>query len=976
MASTTTTTTTNTDVPVAEYVEYESIRGNLDRIYGIFIDKNESKSRKYIPFLKKSFETYTDGSTTDKSIITSTTTTLLSVNNFAELQSQALKGKLNHTKRSGVNDETPYNSNNASTGFLNFTKRDSDSDSAVISTVADTYIVVKSEKRASLIYTTIEIIEIFINILEAYKKFTIKSLQKNISMNTVTDIFIVSSKVRKAGYRTSDTMAVYVENRIGKSPLSGYNFPSSNTLFLIIKSFDNDIMNDTTPIATDNYNIYYKKNFKFNNNGIPVISTSSSTSKEDDLFSEDELSLNAEAIFSGILLSKSEDGSTIRYNTNDVPPDDLTKLDDTADTNKTMMHGTNKKLCAVILKNFLCYLHDIEPVDINIQINALLYYYKIMKCYLLNSVYMGNYLFNTQYKNGKEIITGNSALSTTIVAIDPIITNATKIGNQFQPTSSKISAWEYLIETNTTINNTLNNLTIEIENSITGNNVQNNSIIYPSIFKGFYVKKISETIIELSPVLSPLRKKRTDNPFDTYYLKNYDTSPTVNKVFFDNKGNIINSLTTEEEYLANILKNNSISNKEIIKQYQIEINTNLYTINEIFTKTDPKSKKVTITRIEIFAKFEYLNVSSSTTNTSKLFKFERNTYDVFSNKTNLTRDNIDVLKEDVMTVFNVNGKVTSTSNITGKYILLYNYDDHPTVNNHVILSKTVNLKKTYNEDMDKLKDINNRIVFNETKINNSGRLYDIQDKEYSILYNQLIVYYVVIAILFCIIIIINYADVESDLVAKVTTVCFITIVILIISYYLVDIVYIEKYVNVENFNIEHFNIPNTFIYSNGLSESNAISSKVGDIQTIMNGLSSKIDIIIKLLMVAIPQVEFIETNNILNSIVENEKNEKIYVNELLDHRRINSYNFIDVKKYDITALNTLIKTVLATALVIFGLYTTHFYVNNKYNDTLIFMCAIFLIIIFAYYVIYSNRVVRTISKNVYWGKEFQKSYEK
>jgi hypothetical protein len=238
------------------------------------------------------------------------------------------------------------------------------------------------------------------------------------------------------------------------------------------------------------------------------------------------------------------------------------------------------------------------------------------------------------------------------------------------------------------------------------------------------------------------------------------------------------------------------------------------------------------------------------------------------------------------------------------------------------------------------------------------------------------IYYVVIAVLCCIVIIVNYANIGSDLIINATTGCFITIIMLIISFYLVDIAYIEKYVNVENFNIEHFNTTASFQSTSGLNETENINIKVSNIQAIMNSYESKISRIIDILMVSIPQVEFLETNKILNKIVENEKNDKMYVNKGLDHKRINSYNFIDVKKYDIVALKTLTKTVLAVAFVIFGFYTLHFYVSNRLNDTLIFICAIFLIIIFAYYIIYANRVVRTVSTNVYWGKEFEENYDK
>jgi len=960
-----------------EYPQYVNTREKLDKFYNAFINTDNKKSQKYIPFLEKSFKHYIHNRNNDKSIVDeSNLITLLSVNNFAELQSQALRGNMRHSELSISNNSSQSNSNSSSTGFLNFTRRDNDRGYTKPNSTADKYIIVLSEKRKNLIYTSIEIIEIFISILEAYKNFITESQVKNISINNITDIFIVSQNVKKLQDRTQDNMSVYVEKSIGSGD-PGHIFPLENTLFLIIKSFDNDIMrDDDTTTDHDKYNNFYKKYFRFDDSRKAVV-VQSTVSNEDILFSQDETTLNKNTVFSGIKVSKSEDGHSILYNNelNDIT--DNSNLETV--TNNNIPHNTNKQLCSVVLKNFLYYLHEIEAVNLNFQVNALLYYYKIMKCYLLNSVYAGNYLFNTKFINGK---TDTQTELSSVIAIDPIISNTTTITDTFLNTAGATQTeWDNLIRKNSIINNTLDKLTKEIDDNIQGNNVSNNSIIHPIIYQGFYVKKISDTVIELSPIISPIISPIADGDPSLRsfpnYLQQYDSSKSNYLQLFNSSGKKDTGLSIAEDHLANIIGQDSDHNinKDIIKEYQIEINNNLYTIDKIFTDTSLNGIK-NIVRIHILAKFEYTNVNDST-NTSKIFKFERNTYDVFNDIDDISQENIVVKKLDTRAIFNLDGKVKNTNVIDDKYILLYNYKGtHPNANNHVIFNKNVNLKKTYNEDMDKIKKINKKIIYNETKINNSGRLYDIQDNEYSILYNQLMIYYVVIAVLCCIVIIVNYANIGSDLIINATTGCFITIIMLIISFYLVDIAYIEKYVNVENFNIEHFNTTAPFQSTSGLNETENINIKVSNIQAIMNSYESKISRIIDILMVSIPQVEFLETNKILNKIVENEKNDKMYVNKGLDHKRINSYNFIDVKKYDIVALKTLTKTVLAVAFVIFGFYTLHFYVSNRLNDTLIFICAIFLIIIFAYYIIYANRVVRTVSTNVYWGKEFEENYDK
>ena len=955
-----------------QYPQYENTREKLDKFYNAFINTDNKKSKKYIPFLEKSFANYIYNSSRDNSIANLVdTTTLLSVNNFAELQSQALRGNMRHAQLAISNNASLSHSNSASTGFLNFTTRDSDRGTGVIrpQSVADNYIVKQSVKRTHLIYATIEIIDIFINILEAYLNFIIESEQKNISISNITDIFIVGRNVKKQENRTRDNMAVYIETNIGTASEENNIYPLKHTLFLIIKSFDNDIMqHDDTTTANDKYHKFYKKSYAFGNNRTADV-VQNPVSKEDNLFSSDETSLNTTSVFNGIKLSKSDDSHSILYNNELNDSTDYSNLSIT--TNNDKKHFTNKQLCSVVLKNFLYYLHEIDAVNLNFQVNALLYYYKIMKCYLLNSVFAGNYLFNTKFVNGKTIVA--TPLST-IIAIDPIITNFTKITDTFLKSGSSKTEWENLIDKNNIINNTLDKLTKDIDDNIQGNNVSNSSILHPVIYRGFYAKRITDRIIELSPIISPLYNKTpSDRPFPNY-LEVFSSTASINKSLFDNTGKKANGLTKEEEHLADIIGQDSPHNvnKSIKNEYQIELNNNLYTIDEIFTEELNGIKS--IIRINILAKFEYANMSDNT-NTSKLFKLERNTYDIFDD-TNITQSNIPDIKQPVLKFFNLDGKIKNSAVIDQKYILLYNYSEHPNITNHVKFNKNVNLKKTYNEDMEKIKNINKKIIYNESKINNSGRLYDIQDNEYNILYNQLIIYYIIIAVLCCIIVIVNYANTGSDLIIKVTTGCFITIIMLIISFNLVDIAYIEKYANVENFNIEYFDTVASFQYISGLDETEKIHIKVSNIQSIMNAYETKISSIIDILMVSIPQVEFIETNKILNKIVENEKNDKIYVNKNLDHKRVNSYNFIDVKKYDIVALKTLTITVLAAAFVIFGFYTLHFYVSNSFNDTLIFMCSILLIIIFAYYIIYANRVVRTESKNVYWGKQFEKTYEK
>ena len=84
--------------------------------------------------------------------------------------------------------------------------------------------------------------------------------------------------------------------------------------------------------------------------------------------------------------------------------------------------------------------------------------------------------------------------------------------------------------------------------------------------------------------------------------------------------------------------------------------------------------------------------------------------------------------------------------------------------------------------------------------------------------------------------------------------------------------------------------------------------------------------------------------------------------------------FCSLGSVAVPALPGATKTVLMLSLAIVGLFTINVYTDGKYMENLAFLGGFILIIILAYYLIYSNSVVRTRSNNVYWGKENKNNY--
>jgi hypothetical protein len=956
-----------------EYNDYTNIRNKFSRFYETFIDKSRN-ANDIIPFLKNSFE-HVDPR--DKK--NSNDLNLLTINNFSRLQAEALMCKIYNTevlKSNYATNQTdsqktgPINSNSRTIGLINFTMGNDEivdgtpkSQFTNFSTDANNYVIRKSQSKIDLLFSTLVIIEIFIDILEAYKSFI--DLDTNNNKYTIEHILIVGKNSRPGPYN-NENHGFYLKKKTGQASMQNYEYPTKSTLFLSIKSF-NHIKDANKKIFIQNIVLATSQ---------PVIDDTASIFNADKETILRTFTINAVEI-------KVTDGVGTRYNGEVVSSGEITKL---STANLNTKYDTHDELLGEILKHFLNYIYKINKNDRNIQINALLNYYKIMKCYLLKSVTVGNLLFNTLYNNSQGITTdtdpfmiSQKTTSNGSVAIDPIIIdNSTKdniiIPDTITSPTKDNNYWMLITQKNKTINDKIEELKTEINLSITNNDVTKISEQKPILFQGFLANKVDDETIKISfidtttgtgsTLLSTFNSKSANDFLGD--LAKYNPINSFEKIYYDSNNTLISNLSNEEKYLNEILqKSSERMNSDIVKQYQLEINRRLYKIVNVTTSVESSNGKSynKISHIDIKARFDYKN---NVENDIDFFKLERNTYQIFENT-------IPEIAVDIHAIVDIDGKIKVESSLDGKSIILYNFTNniHPNAENNVIMNKSVDHTDKKANNIRDLREVNNKIILNEMKINNSGRLYEIQDNKYNILNNQLIVYYVIVAIIIAIIVIINISNMEKSLIKTVTTGCFSVIVFLFISYYMVNILYVEGFSNVEHFNIT----AQAFTYLNGKDEFESVSRKVSDIQSTMTSLEYDISRLFDVLTVSIPQTNFTDTNNMLNNILEGEKNDKIFVNDNLKHSRVNAYNHIDIKKYEIMNIQVLIKAFLYTSFVIFGLYTLQLYIDIKYLDILIFISAILLIIIFTYYIVYSNVIVRTISRNKYWGKEYEGSYK-
>jgi hypothetical protein len=115
-----------------------------------------------------------------------------------------------------------------------------------------------------------------------------------------------------------------------------------------------------------------------------------------------------------------------------------------------------------------------------------------------------------------------------------------------------------------------------------------------------------------------------------------------------------------------------------------------------------------------------------------------------------------------------------------------------------------------------------------------------------------------------------------------------------------------------------------------------------------------------------------EISSVINADIEN----KTYLDKILDFNSSQGNTNMDTLKYELENNKLYILTLLISSIIFIGLYNIYInYINDdKYLSLMIFIAIIIFIVIGAYYIINSNRRVRTIHKNIYWGPQSSESF--
>ena len=302
-----------------------------------------------------------------------------------------------------------------------------------------------------------------------------------------------------------------------------------------------------------------------------------------------------------------------------------------------------------------------------------------------------------------------------------------------------------------------------------------------------------------------------------------------------------------------------------------------------------------------------------------------------------------------------------------------------------ITSKDID--KDYNAIVANTNTVEENISMYKTKIKNNTTLYELHKSRNNLLYNQVLSYLIIVAVIISILVIINVANVEKPLIKSITLACLAVIIILFMSYYIMNTLYIEEgfsqgsasssYSGYELCNSNECKITDGTTGGGDIKQEghpDLLKKKKDNVKIFLEENAKNLTLMIILEGPKITNDSLKGNNEKLVAISKNIYNDKLYLKDVLYSKKSDSEMNVDVLKYENKNYDIYIVCVLFLALIMVGSYTINIYTDNKYLDLLILIMVILFVCLFTYFVLYTNRVVRTVSTNYYWGNEYENQY--
>lgn len=294
----------------------------------------------------------------------------------------------------------------------------------------------------------------------------------------------------------------------------------------------------------------------------------------------------------------------------------------------------------------------------------------------------------------------------------------------------------------------------------------------------------------------------------------------------------------------------------------------------------------------------------------------------------------------------------------------------------VITTKDINAYKgeyIYNREV--VYNLDEKIKFNTTKVEHHKKLYETQYNKNVFLNRQIISYTTIIGAIILMLVAINLFNIEKQLVKTISLASLGAILLLFAIYFISNITYVEGFAMVEGTNKlyraskDYLDVAaNSAIKASTTLKNNA---KLLALKAEINNLNVKFIGYFEKIIITLPAADSADFYSEIKDVITNDRDNKMYIDRMLEINKVQGTNDMDTIKYEIEQSKLYIMVLLVSSIVFITLYNIYinYISNDKYLSLMLFICAIILIVIVSYYIINSNRRVRTVYKSIYWGPE-------
>lgn len=1018
---------------------YKEVLELLGNMYVKYIDINNSITSK-APFIKKIYKDISNEEIVDTLLINDKKTTLYgqtltdnspsgkyNINNdsFTDLINQALYTKINIME---VNQDMASIDNLEKTkGYLKFAK-------GSLQQLAAGVGITSYKNNIFNLISSMNLVNVFIDILEAYEKFltepkNIIHLKKN-----VNNIIIVNK---------------YAHDNEGSGVNYGYWVDGTNeaskmresTLFLSIDSYDSGADGGST--ATNK--LFKELRVKYNGYGSNVEGGSARSEEMvsgKKLFSDTSLIQNAANTanintLSGIVIKIEADGRSVIKSYNSKPVniylDDTDNSPISADSDKIedALFGRDKRL----LQDFLNAIINLNLVTRKTQISGLLKFFKVIKQYFYMAITTGNLLYNSIYN---KIGLGASARSCASSSDAPSAceytlyngttpANSTGYGIKYLTDAQILVESTYIYDDDANRDNVVGNIKLNTTGSTIPGSDADNSVFGLALTENTqFITNIIHEVTDLHMKSAKAANISKADKFDISELGFIAEVLTERTMRIKTRINIFNKMKTYNDGLASGGGSPESDATNIHSgNFYVKSGTHDATItygdanSKISGDATFKEESIKQSKLPIAVKNLLIDKRMGIA-TTHMININNYSYPIMGIQSGNNRDlefiisarllyrsQDDSALKDVpvlalpyqhVTLFK-SSHTHLVPNLAGDSSSSYDYFDSYEKHNYVYfhalatasgdfdnkvsitIKKPLDYKTGYINNVDAINNINHQINSNQSKIKNIKTLYDINKSKNNVLYYQLMAYIVLLLGIIITLGLTYTMKMEKPIIKLVSSVCFGIVVLQAVTYYILGVLYIENFTTANI--VEKFSNVNLMIIPlNGQSTTEFTadgnndypSKKINYVNNQLLLLNSKVIKSLELANVSVGQGDATAAYTTLLGNTSSERDRRARVNSILSSESDGSLMHIDLLKYSSSVYGVYIKTVLMAGLAITALFTINLYTDNKYMENIAFVGTFILVVILSYYLIYSNSVVRTKSNNVYWGKENKSQY--